>query len=397
MSDSQRLYLDDPLRLAFEAEVVAHGRHGAKTGVVLDRTAFYAEAGGQMADRGTLDQIPVCDVQLDADGRIVHLLDGELPPVGTAVRGRVDERRRRLHMALHTGQHILSRALLDVAGAHTVSSRLGETGCTIDVRPGSVGPTERERIEQLANEIIDADEPVRGFLPDPAELSTLPLRKPSKVDHDVRVVAIGGFDLVPCGGTHCVRTAQVGLVSITGVERYKQGQRITFVSGERARRELSRDARALHELSRAMSCAPADLPAALDKLRRELSEAHEATAAAERQLAEQVAPSLLRDANPPGVAIALFDGASVSLLRAVGKRVTALDGAIALLASRTDDGMHVVLARHRSSAFDCGRSLKRVATACGGRGGGRADHAEGRLPPDVDWEALAREMVGRTK
>lgn len=393
MPSPERLYLADPLRLAFEAQVVAHVPHQGRMGVVLDRTAFYAEAGGQMADHGRLDGGPVVDVQLGGDGRIVHLLDGELPPVGATVQGRVDEARRRQHMAMHTGQHILSRALLDVAAAHTVSSRLGETTCTIDVRPGAVGSVERARIEQRANDVIDADQQVRCFFPTPSELAKLPLRKPSKVDEDVRVVAVGDFDFVPCGGTHCVRTSQVGLVSIISVERYKKGQRVTFVAGARARSQLGREAAQLRDIARSMSCSAEELGAALAKQRRDFAESQQEVARLERQLAGHLARSLAERAVDPARVIAVLEGASVTLLRAVAHHIVEQPGAVALLASQGDDGLHVVATRAAQSRFDCGRFIQRVAEACGGRGGGRGDHAEGRLPSSVDWGELVRQLV----
>src|SRR5437879_871017 len=128
-----RLYHADPFLLAFDDEIVELASFGGARSVVLGRTAFYPESGGQMGDRGTLAGRAVLDVQVDDAGVVHHLLEGELPPVGTRVSGAIERSRRRLHMALHSAQHMLSRALVDLAAAETVSSRLGETECTIDV------------------------------------------------------------------------------------------------------------------------------------------------------------------------------------------------------------------------------------------------------------------------
>src|SRR5258706_15205130 len=122
---TSRLYHDDSFRLTFDAEVVAHSAFGGKTSVVLDRTAFYPESGGQMADRGTLGGRSILDVQADDAGVVHHIVEGELPVLGAQVSGAIDGPRRRLHMALHTAQHALSRALVDLVGAETVSARLG--------------------------------------------------------------------------------------------------------------------------------------------------------------------------------------------------------------------------------------------------------------------------------
>ena len=105
------------------------------------------------------------DVQVDDAGRVHHMLDGALPDVGLVIEGEVDRERRRVHMALHTGQHMLSRALADLAHAATVSSRLGETACTIDVDQEAVEERRIAAAEDLVNSVIDDDFTVRAFFP----------------------------------------------------------------------------------------------------------------------------------------------------------------------------------------------------------------------------------------
>src|SRR3990170_4166050 len=236
------LYHDDPPALAFAARVIAHSAWNGAPALVLDATAFYPESGGQMADRGTLAGAAVADVQVDDAGVVHHVLaaGAALPAPGAEVRGEVDRARRRVHMALHTGQHLLSRALADVARGETVSSRLGETACTIDLDLARLEDRDLVRAEELVNAVVDDDVPVVAFFPTAAELAALPLRRAPKVAERIRVVRIGGFDVSPCGGTHCRSSAQVGLVRVTGVERYKGKVRVTFAAGRRARDALSR-------------------------------------------------------------------------------------------------------------------------------------------------------------
>jgi len=393
MSATPRLYYDDPLALGFEARVVAHGSWQGAPSVVLDRTAFYPESGGQMADRGSLGDRVVRDVQVDETDVVHHLLDGPLPGIGAALVGHIDAARRRLHMALHTGQHMLSRALSDLAQADTVSSRLGESACTIDVDRAELGEGRLVRAEELVNAVIEDDVVIRGFFPDASELAALPLRRKPKVDSNIRVVAIGDFDLSPCGGTHCLRSAQVGLVKVTGLERYKGKMRVSFSAGRRAREDLARQSEVLNALGRDFSCGPGEVPAAVNKLRRELVEARESLGQARSRLAESTAEELVRAAREEGKTrvVAVFDAADVPFLRAVAKRVTAESGLVALLAARVPEGHLVLAARGAGSELDCGGFLKRIAAVHGGRGGGRPEMAEGRLPLALDWVALAAE------
>ncbi len=392
-----RLYYDDLLLLDFEATVAAHATWEGRPAAVLDRSAFYPESGGQLADAGTLGGVALADVQVDDAGVVLHVMDtGALPPVGATVRGTVDRARRRLHMALHTGQHMLSRALLDEARAETVSSRLGTSACTLDVDLAALDDAAVARAESLVNSVVEDDRPVRAYFPDPAEVPGLPLRRAPKVTRNVRVVDVGGFDLSPCGGTHCTRTSQVGVVSVTGTERYKGRMRVTFLAGRAAVDELSARSRTIADLGRAFTCGPRDVPAGIERLRRDLQEARDALGVARGRWAETVARELLAamdasgDASGEHRAVAVFDLEPVDTLRAVASRVTARPDAVAFLASRSPEGTQVLVARGSASGFDCGAWLKRVAAAHGGRGGGRADRAEGRLPAETPWETLAR-------
>jgi alanyl-tRNA synthetase len=390
---TERLYHQDPRLLTFDARVVAHAAWNGAPSVLLDRSAFYPESGGQMADRGTLAGHPVADVQVDDDGAVHHVLaGGALPAVGETVAGSVDAARRRVHMALHTGQHMLSRALADVGAGDTVSARLGESTCTIDLDREAVEERRLAEAEGMVNGVIDDDPPVRAFFPSADELAALPLRRAPKVSGAVRVVVVGDFDVTPCGGTHCTSAGQVGLVRLTGVERYKGKVRVTFSAGRRAREDLWREAGVLRDLGRAFTCGLLDVPGGVEKLRRELEGSREALGHARIKLADALGSELAAVARTTGRAVAVLDDAGPDLLRALATRITAAPEAAAFLAGRGPDGLAVVVARGSASAVDCGAFLKKAAARAGGRGGGRPERAEGRLPAGTDWAALVEAL-----
>jgi len=397
------LYHDDPLLLRFRARVLEHASWDGRPSLILDRTAFYPESGGQMADRGLLAGLALADVQVDDAGRVHHVLDAglALPAVGDEVEGAIDRERRRLHMALHTAQHMLSRALVEEAGAETVSSRLGETACTIDVRADPArAPLDEPRLaraEDLVNAIVDDDVAIRAWFPTEDELRALPLRRAPKVSEHVRVVAIGDFDVSPCGGTHCTHAAQVGLVRVTGLERYKGLVRVTFAAGRRARATLADRDDVLRVLGRDFRCGPRDVPAAVERLQRELAEARQSLGAARSRLADAAAAELLARAPDERRIVARFDEGDAAFLRAVAARLT--DGAarVAILAAPIDDGqLHVLAARGPGSAFDCGAFVKRLASTHAGRGGGRPETAEGRVPQSIDFAEAAAQAAPPT-
>lgn len=383
-----RLDHAEPSRLAFTARVLAHATHGGNATVVLDRSSFYPESGGQLADHGTLGETRVTDVQIDDAGLVHHRVDGPRPDVGTVVHGAVDGLRRRQFAAQHTAQHMLSRALLDLAEAETVSSRLGEDACTVDLRVPTLDEGFLARAESLVNDVVGADVPVRAFFPDPPVLSRLPLRRAPKVASGIRVVEVEGFDVSPCGGTHCTRSSQIGMVQVTGLERYKGMIRVHFTAGDAARNAHLAWARALGTLARTQSCGIADLPGVFARVQRELDDARTRNRALSEKLAAHAATALAQTADERGRIVAVLEGADRDFLRAVGAALTASQPVTVFLACAGDGGLDVLLARGPGSTVDCGSTLRALAQQCGGRGGGKPDRAEGRVPAGTDWRAL---------
>jgi len=385
---TRRLYHDDSALRRFDATVIAHAQHAGKPAVVLDATAFYPEAGGQLGDRGTVAGIAVIDTQ-EQDGVIIHVVDGAAPEIGASVTGEIEWARRRQHMAQHTGQHLLSGALLDRAAAATVSARLGESTLTIDVQRDRIPEAELAAAEDLANDLVDDDLPVRAWFPDPGELAAIKLRRDPKVDADIRVVAIGDFDFSPCGGTHCTRTSQLGAIRITGAERYKGMTRVTFTAARRGRANLFSHDHVLRGLGTQFSCAPADVPAAIDKLRKDTEGVKAEVTALRGQLANAIIATFSTGTGP---VIAAIPG-DAELLRSVGAKLVSA-GRDALLCAPDDTGAAVVLFRAADSALDCSALWKQLAAQLGGRGGGRGDRAEGRLTtPITDWPALLAPLL----
>lgn len=383
-----RLYHDDAYLRRFDAEVIAHALVDGKPAVVLDRTAFYPEAGGQLGDRGTLGDARVLDTQDDGE-RIVHVIDGELPAIGSTVTGELDWARRRQHMAQHTAQHLLSGTLLERAAAPTASARLGESALTIDAARDRIPDAELAAAEDLANDLIDDDLLVRAWFPAADELAALKLRRDPKVSADVRVVAIGDFDYSPCGGTHCGRTSQLGTIRITSSERYKGMTRVTFTAARRGRTELFARDQVLRGLASQFSCGPAEVPAAIDKLRRTALTNDTELVALRGRLANLVIAQL----PETGPAVAALPG-DAELLRSVAAKLVSGGRDALLCAPDPDGGTFVVLFRAAGSTLDCGALWKQLAARAGGRGGGRVERAEGRLATSItDWPALIAELT----
>ena len=210
---TERLFREDPYLLTFDARVVDVQAADGQFIVFLDRTAFFAECGGQPCDTGVLAGIPVRDVQEDGE-LIRHTLDAPLK-IGSVVKGVVDSDRRRDHRQQHHGQHLLSRALLDQSNARTVSFHLGGDACTIDL-DRTLNSSAIEEAEQLVNETIWRALPVSSREVSRSEAGALGIRIPERAGDRIRIVDAEGFDVQACSGTHPRSTAEVGVVLILG-------------------------------------------------------------------------------------------------------------------------------------------------------------------------------------
>jgi alanyl-tRNA synthetase len=392
---TERLHRQDPYRLEFEARVLSRRVHEGRPAVVLDRTAFYAESGGQPWDTGALGPARVLAV-IESGDEVLHVLDRELAE--GAVVGRVDGERRRDHMQQHHGQHLLSRAFVEVAGAATVSFHLGGEDTTIDL-DRTVGHEQAAEAERLANQVIWQARPVQVSSLTAAEARAQGLEPPDGVDSDIRVVEAQGFDRQPCGGTHPRTTAEVGVVLLTALERYKGGTRVHFVCGSRAVAAFAARTRVLDELVATLSAPLGELPAAARKLKDDVAAGERrARGLLERALegdARRLLARALEGAPPPtfaspAVVAVILDGWAVEDLRGLAQQIVALAPAVALLASRSDKAQ-LVFAQSEGLAHDVPALLRAAVEPLGGRGGGRGNLAQGG-GERVDGleEALAR-------
>jgi alanyl-tRNA synthetase len=390
-----RLHLDDPYLLEFDADVVSRRERDGRPAVVLDRTAFYPESGGQPWDTGSLGDARVVAVVEDGED-VVHVLDR--PVSGERVHGVVDAERRRDHMQQHHGQHLLSRAFVEVARAETIAFHLGTEVTTIDL-DRLVGEEHARAAERLANDVAWQARPVRVSTLAADEARAQGLEPPEGVDGPVRVVDAEGYDRQPCGGTHPRTTAETGVVVVTALERYKGGTRVSFVCGHRAVAAVARRLGVLDRLVSVLSAPVDELVAAAQKARDDLVESERRAKGLLERALEGEARRLLADARgdgpaptreTPALVTAAFEGWPPGDLRVLATRLVALAPCVALLASRADKA-HLVFAQSDGLPHDVPSLLKAAVERLGGKGGGRGNLAQGggeRI--DLVDEALAR-------
>ena len=230
MSKTEILYYpENEYQKEFDATVIKSNKD--ENYVVLDRTLFYKEGGGQPADKGKLkwndNNTQVVDVQKE-HGEIRHYVDGRVPEEDTEVHGEIDWERRYSHMRMHTAQHVVSMVVLDMYDASTAGNQVHEDSSRIDFEPADFDEEDLENIEKEVNQIIDEDialdksEMDRDVLEEKTEEGRTNLDLiPSHID-PLRAVKIGDIDICPCGGTHVDSTGELEEFRIE--ERKSKGQ-----------------------------------------------------------------------------------------------------------------------------------------------------------------------------
>ena len=391
---THRLYYADAYQTEFDAQVVALREDGW---AALDQSAFYPTSGGQPFDTGTLESpgktVRVTNVEV-RDGVVWHQTDGPLA-VGESVHGRIDWERRLDHMQQHAADHMLAGAAWQLFGAVTIGLHTGKDVSSIDMDVPSgrthFTPEEIQALETLVNRRVQQDDPIRCWFPAPDELAALPLRKRPTVSEHVRVVAMGDYEMVACGGTHPATTGQIGPVKILSTAPARGKLRLTFVAGMRAVRYFQRVARCAEGLSAALSATP---DTALDALRHERETDQEARRAAREQLTLAMLETLRRDAIslPCGMLYCghIAYGEPETLLHAAAA-LTAQPGAIALLSCPRKDARMLIFARSADGALDMAQLLRES----GARGGGKPDMAQGSAPDGAALESAKRILFNK--
>jgi alanyl-tRNA synthetase len=263
---TEKLYHSRPELFEFDANVLGCGPEGPGFGVILDRTCFYPGGGGQPGDRGSLGGISVTGMR-ERDGEIVHCTDTPLP-LGP-VRGVLDRERRQDFMEQHTGQHLLSRALLEVAGLDTASVHFGEETTAVEVETAALSDGTLRAVEEAANRVVKENRRVIVREVSPEEAAGFPLRKPPPPEKRVRIVEIEGFDWSACGGVHAATTGEVFLVKILSLEKIRGRLRVHAVMGRRALADYARKTAVLQGLARTLTCGEAEVPAVVEKMAAE--------------------------------------------------------------------------------------------------------------------------------
>lgn len=390
---TEKFYHHNQYLQTFVSDIIGQTTVNGAPGIILTQTAFYPTSGGQPHDLGTLNGVAVLDVFENENQEIVHVL--EKPIEAHQVEGRILWERRFDHIQQHTGQHLLSQACLRVAQAETVSFHLGGDASTIDVNRSGIDAAALAAIEMLANQIIYENRDVRTHVVSKDEISKFPLRKSPTVEEQIRIVEIHDFDYSPCGGTHCSRTGEIGMIKIKKCEQYKDGSRIHFVCGRRALQDYQAKTEIVRALSNLLSSGESDLPANTEKLLDEMKTLRRTSNELTGQLLDYEAKSLLIERESIGnfhLLAKIFPDRNPKDIKFLANKVLELSpNTVILFGGAYDQKASLLFMRSDNLPQDMNRLMKTACAALNGRGGGQASQAQGGGTDVTKLEAALQE------
>lgn len=262
---TEKLYDKDSHIKEFSATVLNCEKSGENYAVILGKTAFFPEGGGQESDRGNIGVAAVSDVQI-ADGEIIHYTDRPLN-IGEEYACTLNWDRRFRNMQNHSGEHIVSGIVHRLYGLNNVGFHLGAE-MTVDF-DGAISEEQLLEVERLSNKAVWENVPIRAYYPDEKELKDLDYRSKLELTENVRIVDIEGYDLCACCAPHVKRTGEIGIIKILDSFKNKGGVRIFIKCGRDALKDYNDKYFNVRKISNLLSVKQNEAAAAVDRLNDE--------------------------------------------------------------------------------------------------------------------------------
>ena len=363
MSRTERLFDKNSKLNIFEATVLSCKQtENGKYAVILDKTAFFPNEGGQTCDTGKIDGAVVLSAD-EKDGIITHTLDHPLE-IGETVSGEIDFEPRFKKMQNHTAEHIVSGIIHRLFGYDNVGFHLGDGYMTADFN-GELTEKDITKVETLANRAVFECHSIRAYYPSAEELKTLEYRSKLDLTENVRIVEIEGVDMCACCAPHVENTGEVGLVKITEAIRYKGGMRLTMLAGYDALADYRARQEQIKHISMAISAKQSEVAVGVDRVLAEIEQLKSRISALKRENMQMKLDSIENTEN----SIIMFedDGDMLALRNFVNGAVKKTEKLCALFAGNDETGYKYIIA---SENIPLRTVSKEITHVLGGKGGG---------------------------
>ena len=363
---TERLYRETQYIREFTARVISCENVKGRYEIILDRSAFYPEGGGQPGDRGFIGASKVLDT-LEREDETIHICDA---PAQGEVNCALDWDYRCLNMQQHTGEHIFSGIMHSLTGYDNVGFHMGESEVTVDFN----GPVSREILEKTeleSNRIIWKNVPVTEIYPGAEELGNYDYRSKKEISGQVRLIEIEGADLCACCGTHTAFTGEAGLIKATSMMNYKQGVRITLKIGARALEDYREKTENASLISASLCAKTGEIAAAVEKLKEKMSAEHLKYIELKKKYFELMCEKLT-----PEFPVLFDDSGSAYDARILADMIAKKFPAGYAFSGNDEDGYKYAAV---SSQTDIRETGKKINAALNGRGGGKPEMIMGSV------------------
>lgn len=374
---TEKLYYIDSHLAEFTAKVISCEAVKDRFEVILDRTAFFPEGGGQAGDTGFIGEIRVFDTH-EKNGEVVHYVNQPLE-VGGEYSCKIDWMQRFRRMQNHSGEHIVSGLMHKKYGYNNVGFHMGHDFVTIDF-DGEMTGEQLAEIEQEANLRVAANLRITTSFPDEETLKTLEYRSKLDLAENVRIVEIEDTDICACCAPHVYTTAEVGLIKIIGFERRRRGGdgvRITMLSGLDAYENFVSVQENNDTVSTLLSAKRNETAMAVERMMSE----HEKLRIRITELSREVAKCRVEAIEETSGNICIFDSVldEPALREIINAAVKKCGGIAAAFSGNDEEGYRYIIG---SEHVDLRENAKRINEGISGRGGGRPEMIQGSCTAD---------------
>ena len=371
---TEKLYYENAYTSDFYASVVSTQSIDGGYDVILDKTAFFPEAGGQSADTGYIAESRVLNVY-EKDGVIHHITDTE-PTLGEHWCS-VDFDSRFEKMQCHTAEHILCGIIHSLFGFDNVGFHLGDDEVTFDVS-GVLDREQLDRVEEMANEVVFSNIQVEAFFPSERKLPYIKYRSKLDIAEGVRLVRIGEVDICACCAPHVSSTGEIGIIKILDFMKHRGGTRIWMVAGKRALVDYLRRYDNIKKISGMLSTPQSDVAVTLEGYISDSEEIKASLKDARLKIAELNAMAV---ESTDGNSVILLPDFTIPELIAFSNIANKRVGGITVALSGTDGDYKYVIS---SLSTDLRVLSKDINAALCGRGGGRPEMIQGSFATTLD-------------
>lgn len=371
---TEKLFYKDVYQKTFEATVTEcrEGKNGYE--IILDRTAFYPEGGGQPGDTGYLQigdqKVEITDTH-EKDGEILHFC-GQPLEVGSKVTGTIDWNRRFSLMQNHSGEHIVSGLVHSKFGYDNVGFHMGKDTVTIDFN-GEFTVEDMWEFEKAANERVWANEKVDITSYTEEEAKSVEYRSKKELHGMVRVATFPNADVCACCGTHVSYTGEIGLIKLISLQKFKGGMRMEMLSGRKAMEYVEEICRQNQQISVALSAKPLETAQAVEHLKKTQMDQQFHMGALEQKLFQNMA----KQYEGSGSVLIFEEGLAADSVRKLAAEIMETCEGRCVVCSGDDESGYKYAMGEKDG--DLRALVKEFNSTLNGRGGGKPFFAQGSV------------------